>query len=65
MKVKELRQMSVKELEGKLNDLKLDLIKIKAQVAGGGSSDKNPSKAKQFKKTVAKIKTVIGEKIQK
>ncbi len=48
-------------LEGKLAELKKELIKINAQVAIG-TTPKNPGQVKAMKKTIAKILTVFNEK---
>jgi large subunit ribosomal protein L29 len=58
MKYKELQSMSENELQDKLKELKMDLIKANAQVATG-TIPKNPGQVKQTKKTVAKIKSLL------
>ena len=61
MKTKELRNLSEKDLETKLDDLKKELIKLNAQVATG-TVPKSPGQMKQIKKTIAKILTITKEK---
>ena len=61
MKTKELRNLSEKDLETKLDDLKKELIKLNAQVATG-TVPKSPGQMKQIKKTIAKILTIKKEK---
>ncbi len=57
MKYKELAGLTADQLEKKLQDAKLELIKLNSQIATG-TNIKNPSQVKQFKKTIAKIKTL-------
>ena len=61
MKIKDIRVMDKGSLEGKLAELKKELIKINAQVAIG-TTPKNPGQVKAMKKTIAKILTVQNEK---
>jgi len=61
MKTKELRNTNKEELVKKLSELKLELIKINAQVATG-TTPKSPGQVKQIKKDVAKIKTILNTK---
>ncbi len=53
----ELTQMNEKALDGKLVELKKELIKINAQVAIG-TVPENPGKIKEIKRTVARINTL-------
>lgn len=57
MKVKELRLMSELDLESKTAELKKELMKINTQVATR-TIPKNPTKAREIKKTIAKILTL-------
>ena len=59
MKFKELQSMSETELNDKMKELKMDLIKANAQVATG-TIPKNPGQVRQTKKTIAKIKTILN-----
>ena len=61
MKIKEIRGMDRESLDGKLSDLKKELIKINAQVAKG-TTPKSPGQVKALKKTIAKILTGLKEK---
>ena len=58
LKKKQLKQMSHPDLLNRLNELRLELAKEKAQTAIGGSSS-NPGKVKDIKKTIARILTEI------
>ncbi len=61
MKAKELRNLTKKDLETKLDELKKELIKLNAQVATG-TVPKSPGQIKQIKKTIARILTITKEK---
>lgn len=60
MKYKELKSMPKDEIEGKLKELQMALIKANAQIATG-TIPKNPGQVKQTKKTIAKIKQLLKE----
>jgi len=57
MKYKELSGLNANQLEKKLKEAKMELIKLNSQVSTG-SNVKNPGQIKQLKKTIAKIKTI-------
>ncbi|MBT3836015.1 50S ribosomal protein L29 [Candidatus Woesearchaeota archaeon] len=62
MKVtKELRALSSKELHEKLGEFKKELLKLNAQVSGGGQAS-NPGQIKQIKKNIARVLTLQKEK---
>jgi large subunit ribosomal protein L29 len=58
MKYKELAGMGKADLEEKLSQLRMDLIKANAQVATG-TTPKNPGQIKQTKKTIARITQLL------
>ena len=60
MKAKELRAMSVADLETKAVDLKKDLFFLRMQHATNQLD--NPVKIAAVKKDIARIKTIIREK---
>ena len=60
MKAKELRAMSVADLESKAADLKKDLFFLRMQHATNQLD--NPVKIAAVKKDIARIKTIIREK---
>lgn len=60
MKTKELKLMNEADLENKSIDLRKELMKINSQIAIG-MSPKNPSKAGEIKRTIAKILTIRKE----
>ena len=58
--IKETRNMSVEQLNGKLNDLKKDLFMLRMQHATNQLD--NPMRIAAVKKDIARIKTIIREK---
>jgi len=55
---KELKNMSKEELEKKLNELKVELMKAKSKKTSQGTS----SKAREIKRTIARILTYSNKK---
>ncbi len=64
MKIKELRSMKDEELNEKLKETYLELMKERSSIAAG-SAPKNPGKVKVMKKTIARIKTIRTEAAKK
>ena len=64
MKAKELKVMNELELESKKAELSKELMKINSQIAIG-TIPKSPAKAREIKKTIAKILTIKQEKNSK
>lgn len=60
MKAKEIRQMSDKELNEKLMDLKSELFNLRFQLATGQLD--NPMRIKAVRKDIARIKTIMRER---
>jgi len=60
LKTKEIREMKQEDLDKRLSDLKLDLMKEIGN-AKMGKTSKNTGKIKQLKKTIARILTVKRE----
>ena len=60
MKAKEFRNLSVEDLNNKLNDLKKDLFMLRMQHATNQLD--NPMQIATVKKDIARIKTIIREK---
>ena len=60
MKAKELRAMSVADLEAKVSELKKDLFFLRMQHATNQLD--NPVKIAAVKKDIARINTIIREK---
>jgi len=63
IKKSEIKKMNNTEAEQKVKDLKLELLKIKSQKATQSST--GTKKAKEIKKTVAKIKTLMNSQPNK
>jgi large subunit ribosomal protein L29 len=61
MKAKELRPMSESDLNGKLAELRKELMKHNAQIATG-TTPKSPGQVRSTKKTIAKILTELKNK---
>ena len=60
MKANELRDMSVAELETKLQDLKKDLFMLRMQLSTNHLD--NPSRISATRRDIARVKTVLREK---
>lgn len=60
MKAKEIRQMSEKELNAKLMDLKAELFNLRFQLATGQLD--NPLRINTVRKDIARIKTIVRER---
>ena len=58
--IKEIRGLSVEDLDKKLNDLKKDLFMLRMQHATNQLD--NPLRIAAVKKDIARIKTIIREK---
>jgi large subunit ribosomal protein L29 len=60
MKAQQLRDKSVDELKNEESKLQTDLYKLRFQRATGRVE--NPSKMRQIRRDIARIKTLLGEK---
>ena len=60
MKAKEIKNLSVEELNKKLGDLKKDLFMLRMQHATNQLD--NPMQINATKKDIARVKTIIREK---
>ena len=60
MKAKEVRELSVNELENKLKDLKAELFNLRFQHATNQLD--NPLRLAAVKKDIARVKTILHEK---
>ncbi len=59
MKVNEIRDLTIAELQKKLEELKAELFNLRFQQATNQLD--NPMRIVEVKKTIARIKTVIRE----
>ena len=60
MKANEIREMTLDELNAKLNDLKKDLFNLRFQNAT--NQLENPKTISEVRRDIARVKTVITEK---
>ena len=60
MKVNEMRDKSVDELQTRERDLREQLFKLRFQRATGQME--NPMKIREVKREIARIKTLLGER---
>jgi large subunit ribosomal protein L29 len=60
MKPKEIRAMTVDEIESKISDFQEKLFKQKVQKALGQTE--NPYKIRDTRRDIAKLKTILAEK---
>ena len=60
MNVKEIRYLSTEEIEKEVTSLKEELYNLRFAQATGNLE--NPSRIKDIKKTIARIKTVLTER---
>lgn len=60
MKAKELRELTIDELNKKLDESKDELFKLRFQLATGQLD--NPLKIKQVRHNIARVKTIIRER---
>ena len=59
MKAKEIRELSVEELEVKLTDLKKDLFNLRLQNAINQLD--NPTRIAEVKRDIARVNTILRE----
>ena len=60
MKAKEIRELSVEELEVKLTDLKKDLFNLRLQHATNQLD--NPTRIADVKRDIARVNTILRER---
>jgi len=60
MKIKELREMTVEELNQQLAEIKKEQFNLKLQQVSGQME--NPARIKELRRTVARIKTIQNTK---
>ena len=63
MTANEIRELSLEELETKVNELKQELFNLKFQKTLGQLQ--NTAKIRDVKRTIARLKTVVTEKTGK
>ena len=60
MKAKEIRELSVEELEVKLTELKKDLFNLRLQNATNQLD--NPTRIAEVKRDIARVNTILRER---
>jgi large subunit ribosomal protein L29 len=60
VKAKDIRKLSVNELEAKLGELKEELFNLRFQLATGQLD--NPMRISAVRKDIARVKTIIRER---
>ena len=61
LRIKDLRKLSDEDLQKRLKELKLELLKERGNIEMGGNI-KNPGKIKVIRKDIARILTLKKEK---
>lgn len=61
MKSKEIRNMTKEDIEKKIKELRLELLKERSE----GGTPKNPGRMREIRKDIARLLTVINEKSYK
>ncbi len=62
MKANELRKLTTEELEKKVKESKEELFNLRMQKATG--MIEKPSRIKELRKTVARINTILKERVE-
>lgn len=60
LRVKEIRDMPSEERMKKLNDLRIELLRLKTMIKAGGTIE-NPARIRGLRKTIAQILTIENE----
>ncbi len=60
LKIKDIRELSSKELEGKIVEAKKELFDLRMKQSTG--TLEKPSKIKELRKDVARMKTILRER---
>lgn len=64
LRTKDIRKLNEKELNKKLNELRLEYAKEKANVSVGGTVS-SPGRLREIKRTIARIETIRNENLTK
>ncbi len=62
MKVKELKEMTMEELDQQLQDIKKEQFNLQLQQVSGQLE--NPARVKDLRRTAARIKTIQNQKVE-
>lgn len=61
MKTKELRDLSLTELKSRISDAQTSIQKLQFNRAVTGQLE-NPAQIRQFRREIARLKTIVNEK---
>ncbi len=61
MRIKEMRELSVEQIDDKIKQLYTDYAKMKSQVRSGGAPE-NSGKMHNLRKTIARLETIKHQK---
>ena len=62
MKVKDLKEMTMEELDQQLQDIKKEQFNLKLQQVSGQLE--NPARIKDLRRSIARIKTIQNQKVE-
>jgi len=62
MKVKEIKELTMEELDQQLQDIKKEQFNLRLQQVSGQLE--NPARVKELRRTVARIKTIQNQKAE-
>jgi large subunit ribosomal protein L29 len=62
MKVKEIKEMTMEELDQQLQDIKKEQFNLQLQQVSGQLE--NPARVKELRRTVARIKTIQNQNVE-
>ena len=62
MKVKDLKEMTMEELDQQLSDIKKEQFNLQLQHVSGQLE--NPARVKELRRTVARIRTIQNQKVE-
>jgi large subunit ribosomal protein L29 len=62
MKVKDLKEMTMEELDQQLDDIVKEQFNLQLQHVSGQLE--NPARVKELRRTVARIKTIQNQKVE-
>ena len=63
-RMRDIREISDEERLKRLSELKTELVRMKTMVKAGGAIE-NPSRIRELRKTIARIKTMMNEKTER
>ena len=62
MKLKEIKEMTMEELDQQLQDIKKEQFNLQLQQVSGQLE--NPARVKDLRRTVARIRTIQNQKVE-